>query len=340
MKSHFHSKRPCTANLLELIYLFCLNVLISNASAKCPWIFLKAGGQDGFGGETISRIGLMATALDKGLGYCHFPFHHLHHVGGSEDKLEEFMNLSGAAKRLFGEGYSCPKAHSLVLLGEGLVPRRKIICRKNKHVIGYCAKTHICASIFSKKPSKVLKLLPILRAAYGKLPQDPSSQNSKLSVKKVAVHIRRGDVPKERTLSNKQILQILTILRGKHEHDPSGYQIHIYSQGIKEDFELSTKEGDVMLHLSAATIPCRYGTRGMAKYEKCTKHNVSNDIVDELRYTFQSLASSDVLLVADSALSYAAGIYCEGAVYYLHKKGGSFVGGRKPMPSWIPLKIE
>lgn len=340
MKSHFHREKPWIANLLQLLLLLLLNFLVSGASAKCPWIFLRAGGQDGFGGETISRIGLMATALDQGFSYCHSPFHHLHHVGGGEDKLEEFMNLSGAAESLFGEGYSCPKAHSKVLLGEGLVPRRKFVCRKNKHVIGYCTKTHTCASIFSTDPSKVLKLIPFLRAAYGKLPYDPSFQNSKSSVKKVAVHIRRGDVPKDRMMSNELILQILAKLRGKYEHDPSGYQIHIYSQGIEEDFDHLTKEGDVVLHLSSPTMPCRYGSRGMAKYEKCTEHIVSNDIVDELLHTFHSLISSDVLLVANSALSYAAGIYCEGVVFYLHKIGGSFVGGRKPMPSWVPLKME
>ena len=92
---------------LYTLKLLLLMIFVLAESKKCPWIAYKAGGQDGFGGEVLARVGLMAAARSKGFGYCHSPFYHLHHVGGSEDRLEKYMNLSGAASLIFGSVETC-----------------------------------------------------------------------------------------------------------------------------------------------------------------------------------------------------------------------------------------
>lgn len=319
-----------------LIGFASLTLVLPISCANCPTFYLKAGGQDGFGGETIARIGVMTTALHRGLKYCHAPYHRLHHVGGGEQSLEKFMNLSGAARLLFGSDDPCDMKHTSVLLGKKLVPRKKIVCNKQKHVIGVCTKTHICASVFSSDPSKVMPLLPSLRAAYGLILQDTFIQNSRQTAIKIAIHVRRGDVPDSRRLSNEKLSYVVSFLRKKYE-SLGGVEFHIYSQGIREDFGFINRQ-NVFLHLSSPTIPCRYGLHGMAKHEICTNHTVSDASVNELMNVFHALVSSEVLVVANSALSYAAGIYCKGVVYYLYERKDSFVGGRKPIPLWIPIK--
>ena len=59
--------------------------------------------------------------------------------------------------------------------------------------------------------------------------------------------------------------------------------------------------------------------------------------------TFKGLVFADILVVANSAFSYVAGLYNRGTVYYVYREGGSFKGpdrypSRKPLPSWTPLK--
>ncbi|CAL6334189.1 unnamed protein product [Bathycoccus prasinos] len=205
---------PCFLNISVL--------LITDADARCSSFYLKAVGQDGFGGESLARIGLIATAVNEGFAYCHSPFYHLHHVGGHEEALENFLNLSGAAHVLFGRDQNCSSIRSKILLGEGLLPRKKFICREGKSIV----------------------------------------------------------------------------------------------------------------------VPCRYGSRGMAKNENCLNHTVSEHIVDDLMQTFSSLITADVLVLANSAFSYLAGIYNSGTVYYIYNKKGSFVGNRKPLPSWIALNLR
>ena len=317
-------------------YLLMISALqYTNTEAKCSSLFLRAVGQDGFGGESLARIGLIATAVNEGFAYCHSPFYHLHHVGGHEETLEKFLNLSGAARVLFGEDQNCISIRSKILLGEGLLPRKKFICSKEKSIVGLCSKTHICASVFSKKPSSVLKIIPTLRAAFNKGLSYGTMNRVDQSVTTIAVHLRRGDAPSDRVLSNKKLLFLIRVLRQRYEN--MQIKFHIYTQGNEREFYYLIKDESISLHLSAPTTPCRYGSRGMAKNENCSNHTVSEHIVDDLIQTFSSLVMADVLVLANSAFSYVAGLYNSGTVYYIYAKKGSFVGNRKPLPSWIAL---
>lgn len=321
---------PCFLNISVL--------LITDAAARCSSFYLKAVGQDGFGGESLARIGLIATAVNEGFAYCHSPFYHLHHVGGHEEALENFLNLSGAAHVLFGRDQNCSSIRSKILLGEGLLPRKKFICREGKSIVGICSKTHTCASIFSKKPSSVLKIIPSLRAAFNDGVSYGTENGSDQNVTNIVVHVRRGDAPSHRVLSNKKLLSLIRVLRQRYKN--MQIKFHVYSQGNEHEFYDIISEKSVSLHLSAPTVPCRYGSRGMAKNENCLNHTVSEHIVDDLMQTFSSLITADVLVLANSAFSYLAGIYNSGTVYYIYNKKGSFVGNRKPLPSWIALNLR
>ena len=310
----------------------------NNTEARCSSFFLRAVGQDGFGGESLARIGLLATAVSEGFAYCHSPFHHLHHVGGHEETLEKFLNLSGAARVLLGEDQNCSSIRSKILLGEGLLPRKKFVCREGKSVVGVCSKTHICASIFSKKPSSVLKIIPSLRAAYNEGVSYGTAKVTDQTYLNIVIHLRRGDAPSDRVLSNRKLFSLIRIL--KQKYTSTQIKFHIFSQGNESEFYDISREKSVSLHLSAPTVPCRYGSRGMAKNENCLNHTVSEHVVDDLIQTFSSLVKADVLVLANSAFSYVAGIYNSGTVYYVYNKKGSFVGSRKPLPSWIALNLR
>ncbi|CAL6338314.1 unnamed protein product [Bathycoccus prasinos] len=281
----------------------------------------------------------MASALNEGFSYCHSPFHHLHHVGGHEQALEKFLNLSGAAHLLFEEKQDCSSISSKVRLGEGLLPRKKFICRKGKTVVGICSKTHICANVFSKEPSAVLKIIPSLRAAFNGGESHGTADKSGHSTTNIAIHLRRGDAPSDRVLSKKHFLDMIAILRLRYGRRQIKFDV--YSQANESEFYyLTTMEKNISLHLSDPTTPCRYGSRGLAKNEKCLHRAVSEHILNDLTNTFSSLVHADVLVTANSAFSYVAGIYNSGTVFYIHNKKGSFVGNRKPLPSWIPLKLR
>jgi hypothetical protein len=107
----------------------------------------------------------------------------------------------------------------------------------------------------------------------------------------VALHIRRGDaslpwhnLSKRRFTDNKSIQRALTpVLRGA-----PNCRVALFSEGKTEDFG------------SLASI-----------------HNIEFHLNEDLLVTFHSLVCAPTLVIANSSLSYAAALLCEGRVCYI-----------------------
>lgn len=310
---------------LVLCYILSL-YSYSFVTAKCPWIFFKVGVSDGFGGETMARIGLMAYAKARGYTYCHSEYKNLHHIRGMDEKFEQFMNLSGAARTLFGDTSECRKSKYRVNLSKSLDPKHnRVPCRKNHPTVGVCKKRFVCSSIFVEDPNLALPILPALRSAFTRSQATTKLKYFNSAFQSVAIHVRRGDAPSSRATTNSEIefiIEKLLEMYGKRIH------FYVFSQGVESDFKFLLEKNKVTLHISEST----------------GKNSPSSAIIaNDLKDTFMALASADILVVANSAFSYTAALYNTGSVYYVYRRGGPFNGvrsdiGFKPLSSWIPLK--
>ena len=308
---------------------------------ECPWIYLSARGNDGLGGQILSRIGLMAFAKARGFRYCHPSFNHIHHVRDAERELEKFINLSSAASLLFGDFTEC------AMFGDFTLPMKsydidldpilrakefEIPCVVGTPTLVSCRRTPICGAIFSTSPDQVQPILPIIRNAFTSMKTSPKSRSFNLNYQNVAIHKRRGDAPSIRTTTNVEVLYAMRKLR---EIYGNSLHFRIYTEGPKKGLNLLRGKENVTLHVSEETK--RSGTKGYL-------FNRRN--LEDLKFTFEKLVSADILVVSNSAFSYAAALYSTGTVFYFHRGKGSFSGcciegfTRKPLSSWIPLYIE
>jgi hypothetical protein len=151
-------------------------------------------------------------------------------------------------------------------------------------------RTFISEVHYSKSPSIYYtdEILEYIRKYYY------SSEKPVIGSVDIAIHIRRGDVRKDRNvnryISNDVYIKIINKLKEKYP----GYIITIFSEGEFKDF----KEYDLE--------------------ENCFRLNT--DIFE----TFHSLVSSKVLITSCSSFSYCAGIINSNTVYHYdsfwHKK--------------------
>lgn len=119
----------------------------------------------------------------------------------------------------------------------------------------------------------------------------------------IVIHLRRPNPHDNRIygadISDEVYLSIVNRLRKLYKDQNPIF--HIHSQGKPENF-VKFHMADVILHL--------------------------NDSVED---SFTQMVLADILVTTRSSLSYAAGILCEGTVYYI-----SF--WHPPLPGWTPVE--
>ena len=118
----------------------------------------------------------------------------------------------------------------------------------------------------------------------------------------VAIHVRRGDVSAtkypSRYTSNEEYIRLI-----KNQMWPENVQFHLFSEGVKEDFEKFTIEfPNIQLHIS-----------------------------ENIQKTFHLLVEADHLIISKSSFCYCA------ALLNINKVDGTFIKNwwHKPLKNWI-----
>jgi hypothetical protein len=212
---------------------------------------------DGFGSQYLSILSGISYCNYKNYNYVHTPFIKIEH-GTDKNKANKFIGIK--------------------------------ISKVNDISCNIIAHRYISEVHYSESPSLYYneKVLDYIRKCYY------STEKPVISGVDIAIHIRRGDVSKNknnhRFVPNDVYLKIINKLKEKYPE----YTITIFSEGKYEDFKEYNME------------------------ESCFRLNT--DIFE----TFHSLVSSKVLIIGWSSFSYCAGIINSNTVYNLdsfnHKK--------------------
>jgi hypothetical protein len=137
----------------------------------------------------------------------------------------------------------------------------------------------------------------------------------------IAIHIRRGDVSRNRTgdrrrrfVSNRWYSENIPNLIKDY---PESYSVNIYSEGNFEDFKSILNGWSKDLK---DRVVWKLGKRGVISCE--------NNMLD----TFHDMCSAKVLIQSWSGLSYCAGIINENIVVF--RKGSLVTSQNKPLRHW------
>lgn len=244
-----------------------------------------AGRTDGIGAQIQAALSTLLVANELSITYCHTPFKTIEHYVDRESaaiQWEDFFSL--------GKGEVSIRDIQLDDLDVVHIDTPTL-----DEILGFTSQTNTlfvvkhCHDFADKFPDKYLNMQAWILEKY-----TTSAKNTYVSYYQpdkvnIAVHIRRGDVYKHRVnryTDNKfykdLLVEIVSILNGLDMKA----SIHIYSQGLLEDFgELN--DLDVTFHL------------------------------DECTYTtFYNLTTADVFVMAKSSFSYAAALFSNAIKIY------------------------
>ena len=158
-----------------------------------------------------------------------------------DENFEQFMNLSGAARTLFGDTSKCRESKYTVNLSKSLDPKHnKVPCRKHHPTVGVCKKRFVCSSMFVEDPNLALPILPALRSAFTSWQATAKLKLFNSDFQSVAIHVRRGDAPSSRATTNSEIefiIEKLLEMYGKRR-----LHFYIFSQGVESDFKFLLKK--------------------------------------------------------------------------------------------------
>lgn len=256
-----------------------------------------AGRVDGIGAQVQAALSTILAARELHLTYCHTPFKEIEHYADRESaaaRWEHFFSL--------GKGEISIKDIPLDDLEVVYIdtPKPDEILDFKNHSNTLFVVQH-CHDFADYHPDKYLDMQDRILAKYMHSPKGMYASYYQPGKVNIAVHIRRGDVYRHRVnrfTTNEFYKDLLIDIMAMLDSLQLESSIHIYSQGIPEDFGELNKL-DVKFHL------------------------------DECTYTtFYNLTSADILVMAKSSFSYATALFSNSIKIYqpfLHK----------PLKSWI-----
>ncbi|WP_417767158.1 hypothetical protein [Stappia sp.] len=244
---------------------------------------------DGLGAVMIQRLSIQAAAYDMGFAYYHKPFDF---VGHQEMELEDWVRCCEAEFEL---GHGLPQA------GECDLPYVEFLdyavderLWRQPHLIGFREMFRYC----NARPH-LMDGLPWgarYRARAGALVRSTPGR------RRVAVHVRRGDVSRSETTKrftpNAAILRTVEgVVRGLEAHGVP-HDVEIHSNGSAEELRDFIDRGYRIADAPGAIE------------------------------SFRKLATADVLVMAKSTFSYVAGLAASGVVVYEPQ-------GYARVPRWV-----
>lgn len=240
---------------------------------------------DGIGAQATAIASVQLFCQESGIKYYHRPFANVMFPDGKPDwpgRWERFFNL-GMGEDLLPDSVKIMTPLEWLTKGK---PEDVVIAVN--HCYSYIQQGHTA--------DKLEIIRPALRRKYYAGSPKPFVNEKKY----VAIHVRRGDVKADnryavRFTSNEDVIfRVSRLLGGNIGKD----EIHIFSQGSREDFEAFQSLGNVRLFLD--TDPFE---------------------------TFHRMVHADLLIAGKSTFSYLAGLLSENAV-----RAESWY--HKPLTSW------
>lgn len=237
---------------------------------------------DGFGSQLQACFSLIAYCHYKNYNYIHKPFYRMHHNDENVDNFPVVMNNFINLEHEF-RSYNDLTNNELSQIHE---------VKEGYFVHG------------SLKPEMFYNdaVIEKIRKCYYSNIKPDISDIYKPDKFNVAIHIRRGDVSAtkypSRYTSNEEYIKLI-----KNQLWPENVQFHLFSQGVKEDFEKITIEfPNIQLHIS-----------------------------ENIQKTFHLLVEADHLIISKSSFCYCA------ALLNINKVDGTFIKNwwHKPLKNWI-----
>ena len=216
------------------------------------------GKTDGFGSQLQAIFSLIAYCYYKGYTYVHTPMYAMHHNNEKIKNFPAYMNNFINIEHKF-------------TTVEQLSNYDKSIVHTFKE--GYFVHGSLHPEFFYNH-----HVIHLFREIY--FSQEKPQLNYDKNVKNIALHIRRGDVNKNKYPSRFSTNQQYIDLLKKMTLDNS--VIHIFSEGEKKDFQ------DIV--------------------EAFSNNNIIMHINENIQLTFHYLVMADVLVLAKSSFSYCAGL--------------------------------
>lgn len=256
-----------------------------------------AGKTDGIGAQAQAVLSTMLFAKEFGLIYAHTPFQEIAHnidKAAAARKWEDFLGL--------GQGEIRVDDLNIDQLNVVSVDSPKQIrnIKNTLYVIKHC---HDFADEF---PNCYSKLERQILQKYGSLQRDVREVKKQPGQVNVSIHIRRGDVDSSRGgrfTDNKCYYNILTDILSVLDSLQLSASIHLYSQGVVEDFS-ELREFNLSYHLDECPFE-----------------------------TFHHLVSTDLLVMSKSSFSYSAALLSSSIKLYQPF-------WHKPLADWIVVDTK
>jgi hypothetical protein len=254
--------------------------------------FTIAGRGDGVGMQGMARLSGLVFANIFGCCYVDTPFAQVDHITnrphGSTDAWEKLFNL--------GRGEICISACQ-----DPIIEYSEFLAGREKWNSNAILRLPQCFWLYRRHPELLDQAAHLFQKKYD---WPDEILNSTVSV---AIHIRRGDVGKDknsmRYTENSIVMRAISGVEQTLKRLNLDYQVTVHSQGESKHFSEFADRG---YHL-----------------------NLEEDAIIAMRH----LIESDVLLMSKSSFSYLAAIYNKGVKLY-------YPTFNPCLPSWIRMKTS
>jgi hypothetical protein len=259
---------------------------------------------DGLGSQYQKIIGIITIAMKYNIEYVHTKITIMDHVKTPEylQKISDFFQIEYHYKSV--NDYKYDEVFEEENPTDDII-KKYIDKSKKSNILLKILKPHNI--VFNNDTTLLNKSIKLLRT-YLKMPELPYYNNISSDIKKIAIHIRRGDVdPKkypDRFIPIEKYISIVDKFNEIYPNNKIFIITEINEKNINE-FDIITKNN---------------------KYNN-VKILANIDIIESLGY----MIKADILVACKSSFSYIPAIYNQNKVYYIDF-------WHKPLDNWINIK--
>lgn len=265
-----------------------------------PKCMISSRGSDGFGHQFHAKLSCMAVAETLGMKYIHTPFKNAEHgEAGSSfndylglDKifpvLKSITNVSEQIREPVPRMGDCEESTPSWFRDLANGRRQCAHDGKSVYTADNCWDFFYCHSV-SWADQWYNKVQPRVREAFLESSKAYSVDMEKRGPndKRVVLHIRRGDIPKQRTLQNEYYHNVIDMLKEEFEKDGNHVTFHMETDGYKKEFQSFTDKGVIV-----------------------------EDRTSSLKSAFRRMVTADVFVASRSSFSEAAAMLSSGQVIW------------------------
>ena len=261
-------------------------------------------GNDGFGAQYLRQMSGYALAASTGRAFCFVPFVQLEHVGGAAAAAE-----ASAATGMGVLGCSRVRCNSVAVMGGGRALSLVFRTRGRGSEAGPTfpvsgpgvGRKSVTRMFGAGVTARLRRMYDAGREGAGRADGDEGPKG----VRRVAVHIRRGDAPPSRRVGVEVYESIFRRLRARWPEA----MIDVYSEGKDgwKEARWAAMLGSARLHIEEEDDD---------DDDEGDASKVRGPVVGMLR-AHRAMVDADVLVVAKSTFSYSAALLSSGVVWAL-----------------------